>query len=168
MPANSHLRATIKRRMDAADAKRAAATPAENRRHTRRDNDDRARRRAADSARVDEKLEIKRAYDKNELGQLAYARLRAKARSKGKFVLPDERDRAHALNQLLRKIRAEKREDKVARAARAAHPAVAHPAAAHPGDDDGDDVIKSFGKMSMGGNRTRRKRGRSTRAKHPR
>ena len=31
-----------------------------------------------------------------------------------------------------------------------------------------DEFIGSFGKMSMGGNRTRRKRGRSTRAKHPR
>ena len=130
-------------------------------------NPERARQRARDLERVEDKLRLKKAYSEGEIGQLEYAQRRARARSKGKFVLdtPESRARASAFDKVKRAIRATKRK---------AAPRVVHrikPKTSDPkGDDDDDDegLSEAMKGLSTGGNRTRRKRGRSTRAKHPR
>ena len=132
-------------------------------------NPERARQRARDLERIEEKSRLKKAYSEGEIGQLEYAQRRAHAnekRSKGKFVLPDnpeERERALALHKVLRAVRRTKRKAAPREALRT------KPKSSVPrGDDDDDEFGDLFSRMKMGGNKTRRNRGRSTRAKHPR
>ena len=127
-------------------------------------NPERARRRARDLERVEDKLRLKKAYSEGEIGQLEYAQRRARARSKGKFVLdtPESRARASAFDKVKRAIRATKRK---------AAPRVVHrpkPKTSAPKDDDDEGLSEMMKGLRTAGNRTRRKRGRSTRAKHPR
>jgi hypothetical protein len=157
MPVNKYTRRHIQASMNRADKIRGQTARLSN-------NDDRARRRAADLARFEERTAFKTALEEPEKARLEHAQRSAKRRNK--FTLDSKAQRElTAREKAYRYLQIQKKREENAN--KLQNLAVARKAAKSAKKED-DDFGDLFSRMKMGGNKTRRNRGRSTRAKHPR